>query len=81
MELEELQETLDRVSTRLEALELSLSKKEDIVPSSGDRRPRKQTHQNSRQTGWHCGKIGHFKCNCPLNYNESAQPVGSWPPQ
>ena len=81
MELQKLQETLDRVSTRLEALELRLSKKEDNVPSRGDRRPRRQTRQNFRQTCWQCGEMGHFQRNCPLNYNGPARPVGSWPPQ
>ena len=71
-ELEKLQEILDRVSTRFGALELSLSKKEDNIPSRGDRRPRRQTQQNSRQTCWHCGEIRHFQRNCPLNYNGPA---------
>ena len=80
-ELQKLQETLDKVSKRLETLELNLSKKEDNAPSRGNRRSGRQTQQNFRQACWHCGEIGHFQRNCPLNYNGPVQPVGSWPSQ
>ena len=80
-ELQKLQETLEKVSKRLETLELNLSKQKDNAPSRGNRRSGRQTQQNFRQACWHCGEIGHFQHNCPLNYNGPVRPVGSWPSQ
>ena len=84
-----LQESLDQIVKRLEALETV--QKQSLLPSPGDtgrphrNQPIRGHHQQGRQRGyveptcWLCGELGHIKRHCPLNFNRPARRVGSWP--
>ena len=86
-ELVRMQETLEKVSKRLEELEISLKKKESdhfnrFQPRSrGNRRPNRNPRQHLTQACWLCGELGHFQRDCHLNFSGPARPVGGWPQQ
>ena len=82
-EFEKLHENLEKMSKRLEELEISL--KERGRPSRGQPRGRgsrsysRNPRQPSMQACWLCGEIGHFQRDCPLNLSGPAPAVGGWP--
>lgn len=87
-ELKQLQETLEKVSKRLEELETNMKEREKSFSSRfqtgrsrGNRRPNRNPRQLSNQACWLCGELGHFQRDCHLNYGGPARPVGGWPPQ
>ena len=84
-----LQESLDQIVRRLEALE-TIQKQPSLPPAGYTDRPyRNQPIQGQRQQGrqrgyaeptcWLCGELGHIKRHCPLNFNRPARRVGGWP--
>ena len=84
-----LQESLDQISKRLEALEMG--QKQSPLPRTehADRSYHNQPTRGQRQQGRQreyteptcrlCGELGHIKRNCPLNFNRPAWRVGGWP--
>jgi len=82
-EFEKLQENLEKMSKRLEELEISL--KEKGRPSRAQSRGRgsrtynRDYRQPTRQACWLCGEVGHFQRECPLNFSGPTPAVGGWP--
>ena len=84
-----LQESLDQIVKRLEALETS-QRQSSLPPAEySDRSHRSQLDRGQRQQGrqheyteptcWLCGELGHIRRHCPLNSNRPARRVGGWP--
>ena len=79
-EIEKLQEALDKMSKRLEELEVTLKEESSHsgrfqpTRSRGYGRRSRNPKQPLTQTCWLCGEQGHFQRNCHLNYGP-AQPV------
>ena len=84
-----LQESLDQIIKRLEALE-TVQKQSSLPPTehadgshrnqpSHGRRQQGRQHGYAEPTCWLCGELGHIKRYCPLNFNRPARRVGSWP--
>ena len=84
-----LQESLDQIVKRLEALETSQRQSslppaeysDRSHPSQLDRGQRQQgrQHEYTEPTCWLCGELGHIRRHCPLNSNRPVRRVGSWP--
>ena len=65
----------------LEQLELGLREREinrpdRIQPRDRGGRSYIRNPRQSTQARWLCGEVGHFQCNCPLNFSGPAQVVG-----
>jgi len=77
-----LQDSLDEIVRRLEALEKvkqSSPRPQRYSTAQPQRRDRFGREANLRC--WMCGELGHLKRQCPLNYNGPVEPVGGWPRQ
>lgn len=81
-----LSKTLEALTKRLESLETTLQKsKAQSIPGSrsGSRYTgTQQQHRRGYRVGpcFNCGKEGHLRRNCPLNFSGPAPMVdGSWP--
>lgn len=81
-----LQDSLDQIVKRLEALE----KAKQPSPKPQPRPQRYFTAQPQRRDRfgreanlrcWTCGELGHLKRHCPLNRSGPVEPVGGWPRQ
>ena len=86
----QLQQALDQMTKRLEALETRLQPT-GVNQTARDHNPSRNCRSNNRTkytpiadhdrcACWECGEFRHFQRDCPqLNYDRSAQSVGSWP--
>ena len=77
----QLQQTLEQMSKRLEALETRLQTDAPRYPAQNRRRENRRRYApRMEQPCWECGELGHYKRDCPqLNGNGSTLPVGGWP--
>ena len=88
--LHKLQETLDAMTKRMEALESALASTcmhegANSTRAEGASRPNGPTNQPGRSRRpivcWLCRQEGHIRKHCPLNYAGPARMAGSWPGQ
>jgi len=88
LDSDKLQDSLDQIVKRLEALETS----QKPPPSSqqpfnyyarsanrGRGRGFKKQQYDYELCCWLCGEVGHLKRQCPLNYNGPVRRMGGWP--
>ena len=86
----QLQQALDQMTKRLEALESRLQSNSTDQAAHNRNPTQNRRSRNSgryasivdddRRSCWGCGEIGHFQRNCPhLNYERPARPVDGWP--
>ena len=85
----QLQDTLEQMTKRLEALETRLQSSDtgqtgrDRMNPSQNRRGKNRaryTPDHDYRGCWECGELGHFRRDCPqLNYHRPARSVGGWP--
>ena len=76
-----LQETLEKVTKRLESLEVKMQQNQD---GDGNRQPRRRRQYRTVGPCYKCGQNGHLQYRCPLNSKGSAVPPvnsDSWPQQ
>ena len=86
----QLQQALDQIKKRLEALEIRLQPS-GVDQTVRDRYPLRNHRSNIRtkyapiadhnhRPCWKCGEFGHFQHDCPqLNYDRPARLMGGWP--
>ena len=82
----QLQQALESMTKRLEALETRLQTNTDRNHTVAARNPSRNRRRGNRPAYasdggcWECGEPGHFQRDCPrLNYDGPAQPVEGWP--